>query len=465
MNNSSWYTEGSSRPQESRSPNETTGMRYKNANLMSQTQKTDGTSLCIAQTVNVKRQSLIMEKKVYYGEYTLLHWIELILKHNIVLPDYQRGFVWPKENLASIVESFKIGSFVPPITIGVYTEGGVTNNIILDGQQRLTCLLLSYLKLYPKFESFKQPIENVYQDGEETSMDDTPLPEEQIVWKFDQLLDNNNPPKLLLTREQIREANQDKLDKYENLPATSCLSDEDLEKYYLGFSYIVPVDASDEDQQTFYSRLFRDINILGVSLENPESRKALYYLKPQLKDFFEPPFVHIHVSQNSKKTMFDFVRTLAFCGQYKHDGNSNSIAKGCRKQTNLEKYYADFIDAVISGRQSTTFCDFKTVIGTSNLQPRLTVLSNCINELHLNKIYDSIIDADLSLFGLIYYTLFEGKQFDTTDNAALTTSLSSTISQYRTEDIYAAHRRAPNALGNLRTRLQKSKDIFSPYAK
>ena len=26
-----------------------------------------------------------MEKKVYYGEYTLYHWIELILKHNIFI--------------------------------------------------------------------------------------------------------------------------------------------------------------------------------------------------------------------------------------------------------------------------------------------------------------------------------------------------------------------------------------------
>lgn len=118
-----------------------------------------------------------MDKKVYYGEYTLLHWIELILKHSIVLPDYQRGFVWPKENLESIVESFRLGSFIPPIVIGVYTEGGVSRNIILDGQQRLTSLLLSYIKLYPKFDEFKAPITNIYQDGEENPMDDTPLPE------------------------------------------------------------------------------------------------------------------------------------------------------------------------------------------------------------------------------------------------------------------------------------------------
>lgn len=90
-----------------------------------------------------------MDKKIFYGEYTLLHWIELILKHNIILPDYQRGFVWPKENVESIVSSFKEGSFVPPVVIGAYKKGLITKNIILDGQQRLTSLLLSYIKLYP----------------------------------------------------------------------------------------------------------------------------------------------------------------------------------------------------------------------------------------------------------------------------------------------------------------------------
>lgn len=43
------------------------------------------------------------DKKIFYGENILLHWIRLILKHNIVLSEYQSGFVWPKENVESIV--------------------------------------------------------------------------------------------------------------------------------------------------------------------------------------------------------------------------------------------------------------------------------------------------------------------------------------------------------------------------
>lgn len=39
-------------------------------------------------------KKLDMENKVYYGEYTLKHWINMMLTGNIVLPDYQRHFVW-----------------------------------------------------------------------------------------------------------------------------------------------------------------------------------------------------------------------------------------------------------------------------------------------------------------------------------------------------------------------------------
>ena len=31
-----------------------------------------------------------MKTKVYYGEYTLRYWIDLILSKNVVIPSYQR---------------------------------------------------------------------------------------------------------------------------------------------------------------------------------------------------------------------------------------------------------------------------------------------------------------------------------------------------------------------------------------
>lgn len=407
-----------------------------------------------------------MNKKIFYGEYTLLHWIELILKHNIILPDYQRGFVWPKENVESIVGSFKDGSFVPPVVIGTYKQDKITKNIILDGQQRLTSLLLSYIKLYPKFEDFKKPIENIYQDDEEYPLDDTPLPQEKIEWNFDILLRSKDPYKLMLTREEIREGNRDDLTKYENLPSTCCLTDEELEKHYLGFSYIVPMDDNETAQQAFYSRLFRDINILGVNLENQESRRALYYLNPELTSFFEPSIVSgIHIKQNNRSVKIDFVRSLAFCSQYKHDDGEEKIAKGCRKQVNLENYYADYIDSVINGRHIDVFGNFQVYIGISNIQARLSSLDVAIKGLHFNKVYESIIDADLTLLGLIYYIVYENKKIELTDYDTIKSTVKDVISTYKTSSEYDSHRRSPNALRHLRDRIKRSIGIYSDYAK
>lgn len=64
-----------------------------------------------------------MENRVYYGEYSLMHWIELILKKNLILPEYQRLFVWDEKKVKTLVETFKKKQFIPPVTIGAYRVG------------------------------------------------------------------------------------------------------------------------------------------------------------------------------------------------------------------------------------------------------------------------------------------------------------------------------------------------------
>ena len=140
-----------------------------------------------------------MDKKVYYGEYTLYHWIELILKHNIILPDYQRAFVWSK----TVVERFLStldDTFVPPVIIGVFKRGNKKQNLILDGQQRLTSILLSYLGKYPKSGAFTKVIEPLYRDGDEGgAMDDEPEVE-VIEWNFNEVLHDHE---IRLKREDV----------------------------------------------------------------------------------------------------------------------------------------------------------------------------------------------------------------------------------------------------------------------
>ncbi len=50
-----------------------------------------------------------MDSKTYYGEYTLKHWIELMLKQNIELPDYQRSFVWRERDIRRLIKSLNEG--------------------------------------------------------------------------------------------------------------------------------------------------------------------------------------------------------------------------------------------------------------------------------------------------------------------------------------------------------------------
>lgn len=58
------------------------------------------------------------KNKVYYGEYTLKHWIDLILTGDLILPKYQRFFKWDKDKSKALVKALVENQFVPPVRIG-----------------------------------------------------------------------------------------------------------------------------------------------------------------------------------------------------------------------------------------------------------------------------------------------------------------------------------------------------------
>ena len=95
-----------------------------------------------------------MKSKIYYGEYSLMHWIKLMLSKNIELPEYQRHFVWQERDVKRLIQSLLEGQFVQPVTIALFDEGGSKRNLILDGQQRLTSILLAYLGYFPNKNKF-----------------------------------------------------------------------------------------------------------------------------------------------------------------------------------------------------------------------------------------------------------------------------------------------------------------------
>ena len=83
-----------------------------------------------------------MENRIYYGEYSLKHWIEMLLKKKITLPEYQRSFVWSDKAVKRFIKSLKEKQFIPPVTIAHYKieNEDKETNYILDGQQSIISL-------------------------------------------------------------------------------------------------------------------------------------------------------------------------------------------------------------------------------------------------------------------------------------------------------------------------------------
>ena len=86
-----------------------------------------------------------MKNRVYYGEYSLRHWIELVLKRKIHLPKYQRYFVWEESDLRMLIDTLKSGRFVPPITVGAYKENDTITNIIIGTASKLKDLIIFHM--------------------------------------------------------------------------------------------------------------------------------------------------------------------------------------------------------------------------------------------------------------------------------------------------------------------------------
>lgn len=394
-----------------------------------------------------------MERKIFYGEYTLRHWLDLMLKRNIVLPEYQRHFVWSKESVERFLIQLKEGLFVPPVIIGSFKKNASNDNIILDGQQRLTSVLLGYLGIYPKFDEFKEPVLSLFHDGEDAIDDGV---EEIIAWTFNQLLDEKHV--YLERADLIRHID---MAKYETLNPGAVLGEWDLSKINLGFSYIVPSVNNVVAQQRFYSAVFRNINQQGVGLSGQESRKALYYLDSELVPLFEARcYENAKVIQDGTPKGYDFVRSLAFLSQYKHQNSETKIAVKCYRQEQLEQWYEDYINAVVEDRSSSRFGQFSALIGKSNIAPRLQVLSRYVDDLGLGRPYASIIDADVYNFGLIYQVVFMGNTLDETQFEDLKARIDAKIKAFKGIE---AHRRSPGKVTYLRNRIKESITIYNNY--
>lgn len=388
-----------------------------------------------------------MKHQVYHGEYSLSHWIDLLLSKNVVLPEYQRLFVWNKKKVEEFMAAVKNNQFIPPVTIGMLVIDGKKENYILDGQQRLTSILLTLFEVFPKKG---KDVENAVKLMNENDDEEEIRLEDVINWTYKKLTELGNDYDTIL-----RGIKHEFYDKMELGYTTG-----DYKKHFLSFSYIVPDDLDEKSQQQFYSTVFRNINITGERLSEQESRESLYFLDKNFKSFFKYKVGDFVVKLPTSKAPIDFVRYMSLLSQYKKDGTSDNIAAGYGKKARIEKYYEEYIYEAVGSRDEGIFKKFTTIFPEGEYQERLDKLSAVLSQLNFPNTFNSIIDIDIFFFGLIYNVVIEGHNIDTTKHEFLRTELEAAVIEVKGKD---KHEKSPAALKYLRMRINKSIEIYKKY--
>lgn len=422
-----------------------------------------------------------MENKVYYGEYSLDYWIELILSKNIILPDYQRNFSWDETKREKLITSLKNKEFVPPVIIGSFTKNGLKENLLIDGQQRLTSILLSVLGFFPDRGTYKKHSKDKvrkYIDENDDFAGETDSSTDVINWTFNDLLIEDN-----LTISKIK-STLEKDEYFKALNNDNEIDNSFLKNTFLGFSYLVPSNSQRGDQQRYYSSVFRNINRQGMSLTGQESREALYYLDESKTSFFKPKFINLIEGELS----IDFIRYLSILSQYKKEGSVQNLCSGFGgRKEKLEEYYENYINFIIGDKNIKYYISYEELFDTNEQllsceQPhsgRYSKMSNFISDSPLSKkTFDSIIDCDLYYFGLIYLIIFENKNIDLEKWSDITKKIEKSIEEFKapyldkqgvpTYELSKAvsrsfHQKNPSALKYLRERVEKSIAIYRKF--
>ena len=422
-----------------------------------------------------------MKTRVYYGEYTLRHWLNLMLTRNIDLPEYQRSFVWEEKDVERLVESLRSGQFILPVTIAHYQDEESTMNLILDGQQRLTSLLLAYLGYMPIKEKF-----NASED--DLAHGDDSREEEQsatMEWTYKFLLEEK-PQENSIERIKARLKDDD---RYSAMTLDFGGDKDDFfDKMFLGFSFIIPNSTEAKDTQRYFSTLFRNMNYLGKKLSPLESRRSLYFMNKDYKNYFdgklennEDVLCGIRIVENMQPRKIDFVRYLSVLSQYMVVRNHEitKVLVGYSAYSWRESYYADYVSYIVHLEQESRpdkfdGFDMEQVFPNQEWKERFETVHSFLerNKRRLGldeKFRDSFtswIDADYWLYGLLYHVVFLGKGF--TDELGLIEKMRREIYHKRWQregGLLTEYQRNPNRLGNLRERIVRSIEIYGGYAR
>ena len=390
-----------------------------------------------------------MDNKVFYGEYTLRHWINMILRKELLLPDYQRFFVWKEKKMDLLIETLQEKRFVPPVSIGVYMENDEKQNLIIDGQQRLTSILLAYLGLFPEQSEDFVSHERALADERDDGIDDEDYEDDELLdWTFKKLTIHGRTKETILSGL--------KLQNYKRKDYN--LSNEFWDTTFLGFSYMVPDLSQEKAQLKYYSKVFRDINIQGQRLQPLESRQALYFLDKDLLDLFNPSFAHDIIIGVKPSKKMDFVRYLSLLSSYKKLNNYYWVARGNGYVKEMERFYENFIFSIVGEAPIDIFASLEEMFSSDDWHRRMQLLELRINDLGLKRTFASIVQMDTYFFGLIYYIVFQGRDINISGKQNLNRILDNLYESYKESSL---HSRSPNALKYMQKRMEESINTYA----
>lgn len=425
-----------------------------------------------------------MKSKTYYGEYSLMHWVNMMITNNITLPEYQRSFVWGEKDIKRLLKSIAEGQFIQPVTIGLYPDyfSKKKTNLILDGQQRLTSILLAYIGYIPDLSKFAK--DDMLATGDDSADEDNEVSAKSIKWTFKEIFDKDpNKNKI----EQIR-ARLAIDDNYIALDVDGVVYNGNREQTivdylktkFLGFSYIVPDTTDMVEIQNGYTSLFRNINYFGKRLTTLGSRRSLYFTNPDFRNYFEGTdeqgnsvLCGITIKENMDYNTIDFVRYLSTLSQYKVNRNVSSILKYYSAYSSRESYFADYVSYILQLDQEDRYDKFNgfkfdDVFINNSWKERYKKLKESVERMKNGwnletkddkSAFLSWIDADYWLYGLIYHIVFEGKDLNSEINQ-LFDKIKKSIKSKKNDPGYS---KTPNGLTNLRNRIQDSINIYRAY--
>jgi len=411
--------------------------------------------------------------RVYYGEYSLEHWINLLLSGNITLPSYQRSYVWNESDLKELVKTIKENRFIPPITIGSYNQDAETHlNYIVDGQQRLTSILLATIGFFPNVKKWESDRLASAEEEDHTDVEgEVPDSSERraLKWTYRELITFER--KLM---SEIKHYCSSHPDLYLSIPEADVLSDDELKNRYVGFCYLIPDTAG--SAKNYYADVFMDINGHGVGLSDLENRRSLYFLHDGLDRLIEPDFLDEYglvssIGKNSDGASriterIDFIKYLSimddylkvFQGEYP---NIRNVA--IRYKKDPQSYYREFI-LVLTGRDvdNKRFCTQDSWAYKKDYGKAVVALKDAVDAMNVPRAYNSIADMDVAFFGLVYWVCYCGKKLDGTKKDELLSRLKAIFEGFRSGE-NVDYLKSASQVGKMRVRITQSVELYKEF--